>query len=126
MHIWLLIGTAFYVATFFVPSLFLAVSMGVPGYLGSRDNEPEPSKVHGRAIRANKNLNENYPVFMGLGLLALVVGEANMAQAVTGATLFVIARVVYLPLYLAAVPVARSLAYMAGLVGLVTMGLALI
>lgn len=126
MLTWLLIGTLVYVVTFFVPSLFLVGALGVGKYLGSRDEEPEASPVHGRAKRANRNFNENYPVFMGLGILALVVAEADVAMATTGAMIFVIARVLYLPLYMAAVPVVRSVVYIVGLVGLIMMGLALI
>lgn len=126
MLTWLLIGTLVYALTFFTPSLFLIGAVGVGKYLGSRDEEPELSPVHGRAKRANRNFNENYPVFMGLGILAFVVPEAGLASATTGAMIFVIARIIYLPLYLAAVPVMRSLVYTIGFAGLVMMGLALI
>ena len=50
---------------------------------------------------------------------------ADQAQALMGAKVFVIARLVYLPLYMLAVPVARSAVWTAGFAGLIVMGLAL-
>lgn len=126
MLTWLLLGTVLYLLTAYVPSLFLLTTIGVGGYLGSRDAEPERGPMHGRAKRAVANYVENYPVFMALGVLALVVPEADLAMATMGATLFVIARLVYLPMYLFAVPVLRSAVFTLGWVGMAMMGFALI
>ena len=49
-----------------------------------------------------------------------------MTAAILGAQVFVLARLAYLPLYVLAVPVARSTAYTVGFVGLIMMALALI
>lgn len=126
MLTWLLLGTAIYYATMFAPSLFLISGIGLGKYLGSRDEEPVVNRYHGRAKRAARNFRENYPVFMALGLLVLVVPGADMGQAGLGAMLFVLARVVYLPLYLWPVLMLRSLAYTVGLIGLGLMALALL
>ena len=126
MLTWLLLGTVVYVLTLFVPSFLLLPRAGLSHYLGSRDNDPEAGAVHGRAQRACRNFIENYPIFMGLGILALVVPEADLGLATTGAMLFVLARVAYLPLYLLAVPYVRSLAFMVGWVGTLMIGIALI
>ena len=87
---------------------------------------PTPSPLHGRAQRASRNYKENYPVFMALGILALVVPEADMGLAVMGAMTFVLARLIYLPLYLAAIPALRSTAFTVGWLGMIAMGWALV
>lgn len=126
MLTWLLLGTVVYLLTAYAASLFLISHIGIKAYLGSRDGEAMRGPVHARAERASRNFKENYPVFMALGILAMVVPGADMAQATTGAAVFVLARVVYLPLYMAAVPAVRSGVFMIGWGGMIAMGLALI
>lgn len=126
MVTWLLLGTALYVLTFFTPALFLLSKLGLGSYLGPRDEEPMANVMHGRAVRANRNFNENYPVFMGLGILALVVPEANMALATTGAAVFVLARLAFFVLYLTGIPVVRSAAYLTGFAGLLAIAFSLL
>jgi uncharacterized MAPEG superfamily protein len=126
MLTWLLLGTGLYVATLFIPSLFLISKIGVGAYLGSRDAEPLANALHGRAQRIVRNFGESYPPFAVLGILSLIVADADIAMATTGAMVFVIARVAYVPLYLAAVPVLRSGAYLVGLAGVVMIALSLI
>jgi uncharacterized MAPEG superfamily protein len=88
--------------------------------LGPRD-QMRPLTVTGqRAQRALTNMQEALPVFLGLALMNLIVApEAGLA--VTGAWVFLIARIVYVPLYLGGVPVARTLAWVASWVGLILM-----
>ena len=126
MVTWLLLGTVLYLLTAYTPSLFLIAGIGFGNYLGSRDEEPITNTIHARAERAARNFRENYPVFMGLGILALVVPEANLPMATTGAMVFVVARLAYLPLYMAAVPVVRSAVFMVGWMGLIAMGLSIL
>ena len=70
-------------------------------------------------------MKENLPFFLTLGVLALVVPGANLGLATTGAALFVVARAIYVPLYLFGVPWWRTVAYFAGLIGCGRMALAL-
>jgi len=126
MVTWLLLGMALYLLGAYLPSLMLISGIGVGKYLGSRDEEPTQGLVHGRALRAHRNFTENLPVFLALGILSLVVADADTGQALLGAQLFVLSRPVYLALYLRAVPVARSGAFLVGWVGLIMMALALL
>ncbi|MCA0873972.1 MAPEG family protein [Seohaeicola saemankumensis] len=126
MLFWILCALLLYYVGVFLPSLFLVPRIGVPSYLGSRDSEPEPTVLQARAARATANLQENLATFLTLAILAMVLPQADQAQAVLGAGIFVIARLVYLPLYLLAVPVARSAVWTAGFAGLIVMGLALV
>jgi uncharacterized MAPEG superfamily protein len=74
----------------------------------------------GRAARALANMQEALPVFLALALLNLIAGT-SAAMAITGAWIFLIARVVYVPLYLAGIPGLRTLAWAGGWVGLILM-----
>jgi len=73
-----------------------------------------------RAARALANMHEALPVFLGLALMNLIVAP-QASLALTGAWVFLIARILYLPLYLAGVPAVRTLAWVAGWVGLILM-----
>jgi len=126
MTIWILLALLVYYAGVFLPSLFLIPRIGLGRYLGSRDGDPEPGKMASRAKRAHGNLHENLAPFLVLGVLAMIVPDTDMAAALLGAKVFVIARAVYLPLYFLAVPLVRSAAFLAGLVGMLMMALALI
>ena len=76
-------------------------------------------------MKAARNLAENLPVFLGLGLLALLVEGANMALAVWGAQVFVLSRILYAGVYIAGVPLVRSVVFTVGLAGLIMMAAAL-
>lgn len=93
-----------------------------PKYLLSpRDEELESRSVlAGRLGRALKNLLETYPAFVALALALVVTGKAGGIGA-TGAWLWLIARVFYLALYAAGIPVARTIAWFASIAGLLLM-----
>jgi len=74
-------------------------------------------KVTGRLQRAQSNLFETLPLFAAAVLIAHVAGR-NGELTFWGAALYLTARVVYVPLYAAGIPVIRSLAWTAGLAGL--------
>jgi len=93
--------------------------------VGNRDNAPEMSVVAGRLDRAKNNLLEALPIFLALALLAPVKGDgAN--EAVYGASIFLIARIVYVPVYVSGIPLLRSLVWLVANAGLVMMALPLI
>jgi uncharacterized MAPEG superfamily protein len=93
-------------------------SLGV--LLGPRDSPRPFTVIGGRAARALANMQEALPVFLALALMNMIVGSAA-AMVITGGWVFLIARVVYLPLYLAGIPALRTLAWGASWVGLVMM-----
>jgi uncharacterized MAPEG superfamily protein len=65
-------------------------------------------------------MHEALPVFIALALLNMIVGTAA-GMAVTGATIFLIARTLYVAVYMAGIPVVRTLIWAAGWVGLALM-----
>lgn len=94
--------------------------------VGPRD-EPGPPVgiVTGRLQRAHRNLLETLPVFIGAILIAHVTNREGLLT-LWGAWLYLLARIVYVPLYAFGVPVARSLAFQASLVGLTLLLIAIL
>lgn len=125
MLFWIFAGMIVYAGVVMIPSLYLLGQIGVMGYAKGRDEEPVASPVHGRALRAARNTRENMPIFLALAVLALVVDNTDMAQAILGAQIFVLARIAYAPAYMSAIPFLRSTVYTIGLVGLILMAVAL-
>jgi len=126
MTFWIIAAVAVHYAAVFLPALFVLGGLGLGGYLGSRDAEPAPGVAHGRAQRALRNAQESFAAFMGLALLSLILPDADQGRAVTGAALYVVGRAVYLPLYIFAVPVGRSVAWTVSLAGIVLIALAVV
>ena len=90
--------------------------------MGNRDTRPEESLVAARLNRAKNNMLEALPLFLGLAMLGLVKG-GDTGQSVNGATVFLVARVLYVPIYAAGIPVLRSLVWLAGMGGVLMMAL---
>jgi uncharacterized MAPEG superfamily protein len=88
--------------------------------LGPRDHMRPLTVIGQRAARALANMHEALPVFLGLALLNLIVAP-QASLALTGAWVFLIARILYVPLYLGGVPAVRTLAWVASWVGLILM-----
>lgn len=70
-----------------------------------------------RADRAAKNMLENLPLFIGLVAVAHLGGR-HTARVDLGAHLFFWARLAYWPIYLAGIPVVRTLIWYVSVVGL--------
>ena len=95
------------------------------GTLNNRDNLPEMSVVAGRLDRAKNNMLEALPIFLALALLTLVKG-GDTSEVAHAASIFLIARVVYVPAYMSGVPILRSLVWLVGVASLVMMAWPLI
>ncbi|RWJ27596.1 MAG: hypothetical protein EOR26_16090 [Mesorhizobium sp.] len=90
----------------------------------SRDAEMPPlTGVAGRLERALRNFLETFPVFVAAVFLVHVLGRES-ALSEWGAGLYLSARLVYLPLYAAGVPLLRSLVWNVAFVGIVLLLLA--
>lgn len=89
--------------------------------LGARDDPPETSRFGARAERAMANSIEQYILFLPLAMLGI-----SLEQAVFGAQLFVLSRLLYVPVYIAGIPVLRSALWTIGIIGLGIMALAVI
>jgi uncharacterized MAPEG superfamily protein len=90
-----------------------------------RDEQVEPLRgMAGRLERALGNFSETFPLFAAVVLAAQLAGTHN-ALTVWGAQLYFWARVVYVPLYAAGVPLIRSLVWNVGTIGIMLLIVAL-
>lgn len=83
---------------------------------GNREGVVAPLGVGGRADRASQNQIEAMVMFLAAVLAAQLAGK--VPQAAMGATVFFWARLVYWPVYLAGIPVLRTLVWLVSIVGL--------
>jgi uncharacterized MAPEG superfamily protein len=90
-----------------------------------RDEKAEPLRgMAGRLDRALRNFSETFPLFAAVVLTAQLAGIHN-ALTVWGAQLYFWARVAYVPLYAAGVPLIRSLVWNVGTIGIMLLIVAL-
>ena len=71
--------------------------------LGPRDEAFEVPGMGGRIVRAHRNLLEILPQFVG-ALLCVHAADSVSVISAWGAWTFLVARVVYIPAYLSAIP----------------------
>ena len=88
-------------------------------WAASARDEPiaAPKALVGRAQRALSNLLETYPLFV-VAVLAVAVTRRLDLWSLIGAHLYLWSRLAYLGLYMAGVPLLRSLAWNAALAGI--------
>lgn len=99
---------------------------GVAWNVGARDEAMPPlSPLAGRLARAQANLFETLPLFIGALLGAIVAGRLGWKTEL-GAHLYFWSRLIYLPLYAAGIPRIRTLVWLVGVAGLLLILWALI
>lgn len=92
--------------------------LGLPYLMSARDEGRKTSgKLAGRAHRALWNYIENYGAFIALDLGLIATSHA----AGWGPTLWILGRAIQFVVYLAGLPVARTLAWALSVVGLIIM-----
>ena len=109
----------------FLPAGARTVEFGSKWNAGARDVTPTSTRpLTGRLERAQANLFETLPLFIGAVLIAQVADRTGALTA-WGAGLYFWARVAYIPLYALGVPYIRSLVWLVSLAGLALCLLAL-
>lgn len=102
----------------FVEGHFKTRQYGAKWNMGARDEDLPPlDPVAGRLGRARANFQETLPVAI-IALLGVVLAGRTSFWTALGGWTWLGARIVYLPLYWAGVPVVRTLVWMVGLAGL--------
>lgn len=92
---------------------------GAKWNMGSRDEGvPVPSSITGRMVRAEANFLETFPIAI-VALLGVVIAARTNSSTALGGWIWLGARIVYIPLYAAGVPVIRTLCWIVSIVGLV-------
>ena len=92
------------------------------GYLfTSRDKSATASgSLFGRATRALANYVENFAPFVAVALALMVTQRTGGAGAI-GATIWILARIVYLPVYVFGIIYVRTMVWGISIIGLVMM-----
>lgn len=80
---------------------------GLMAAMGNRDNEADCNGFPARTDRAARNMLENMVLFTALALVASVAGITD-PHVELGARIFFWARLVYIPIYMIGIPVART------------------
>ena len=110
-------------ALLLIVHIFAAVHLktrqyGVTWNMGARDDAVPPlNPLAGRLQRAEANYLETLPIAI-VALLGVVVANRTSGSTALGGWIWLGARVAYLPLYAAGVPVIRTLAFAVSIGGL--------
>ncbi len=120
MTFWILCALALFFVQSLLPAAFRYGADPISA-AGPRDAPPELSTYGARASRALSNMKEAMIYFIPLSLLG-----HSVEGALLGAQIFVLARVVYLPIYIFGIPFVRTLVWLASMAGLVAMAVAIV
>lgn len=94
------------------------VQYGAKWNIGARDEQQAPPNVMtGRLLRAQANFLETFPIAV-VALLGVVIAARTNATTALGGWIWLGARILYIPLYAAGVPVVRTLCWAVSIVGL--------
>lgn len=103
----------------FAAAIVMTKDRGAKWNAGPRDGEPPAmGNLAGRLERASNNFKETFPIFAVAVLVAFTTGRLSDLSAL-GAQLYLVGRVIYLPLYAVGIPIVRSLAFMLSVAGMV-------
>jgi uncharacterized MAPEG superfamily protein len=94
----------------------LVSTKGLTTAIGNRENLPELPGWAGRAVRANRNMAANLPLFAAMVLAAVVIGKTN-AMTLLGAQLFFYGRIAYAVCYLGGIKWVRTASWLVSIVG---------
>ena len=92
--------------------------LGTKWNMGARDGAiPALSVFADRLFRAQANFFETFPLFVA-AVLIVAVTQSFSVYSYWGSLLYLIARVMYFPLYAFGVPVARTIVWLISMLGL--------
>jgi len=90
---------------------------GMKDALGNREQAIDCHGFPARTDRAAKNMLENMVLFTALALVASIGGVGD-PQVELGARIFYWARLAYIPIYMAGIPVARTAVWAISVIGM--------
>ena len=92
--------------------------LGTQWNMGARDSQQAPlSPVTGRLLRAQANFFETFPLY-ATAVLMVAVTNSFSTYSYWGAILYLIARIIYFPLYAFGIPLIRSVVWLISIAGL--------
>ncbi len=102
----------------FIATRFKTRQYGRKWNVGARDEAlPPANEMTGRTMRAQANFQETFPIAI-VALLGVVLADRTSNLTALGGWIWLGARIIYLPLYAAGVPVIRTIVYTISIVGL--------
>src|SRR6478672_5314001 len=114
----LALGAVLLFVHIFTATRFKTAQYGRKWNVGARDEElSPPSPITGRVMRAQANFEETFPIAI-VALLGVVLANRTSASTALGGWIWLGARIVYLPLYAAGIPVIRTICWGVSIVGL--------
>ena len=115
----LALGAVLLFVHIFTATRFKTAQYGRKWNVGARDEAlPPPTPVTGRTMRAQANFEETFPIAI-VALLGVVLANRTSASTALGGWIWLGARIVYLPLYAAGIPVIRTIVFVISMAGLV-------
>ncbi len=103
---------------------FTTLQHGLRYGMSPRDEQRPVTGIGARVQRAFANYMQTFPFFAAAVLIAHIAGRHSWLTVV-GAQLYFWARLAYVPLYAAGIPVVRTLAFLIATVGIVLILIAL-
>ena len=88
---------------------------------GPRDEHIERTHIAGRMQRAQQNFLETFPIFVAC-VLTVHVTNSYGSLSLWGSILYIVGRVIYIPLYASGIPWLRSISWNVATLGLVLVG----
>ena len=110
-----------WVAHALTQSVTSRTEFGMAYSFSPRDTQPTPKGLAwGRATRAFHNYVENLGPFVAMALALIATGHTGGLGAV-GATIWIVARILYLPIYVMGVIYVRTALWVVSVIGLLMM-----
>ena len=92
--------------------------LGFKWNMGARDEKTQDlNPLTGRLLRAQSNFFETFPLFAS-AVLIVAVSHAYSAYSYWGCLIYLIARIIYLPIYALGIPVIRTIIWLCSIIGL--------
>ena len=92
--------------------------LGVKWNMGARDEKVKDlSPVTQRLLRAQSNFFETFPLFAS-AVLIVAVSHSYSVYSYWGSLIYLLTRIIYLPLYALGIPVVRTITWLLSIVGL--------
>ena len=102
------------------------IELGAKWNMSARDGDSPPlTPLTGRLLRAQSNFFETFPLFAAAVLMVAVTNSLS-AYSYWGAIIYLVARVIYFPLYALGIPVIRTIVWLISIAGLLMVLLPLI
>jgi uncharacterized MAPEG superfamily protein len=119
IELWVLVYAAFLGIIQLIAAT--ASPLGQPGFLEwTKGNRDTPYIATGKAAilqRAFKNFMETF-IFFGVAVVALAFAHKSSNLSIWGAHIYLFARILYVPIYLIAIPPLRTLTWFVAAVGI--------